>query len=240
MTKYKTEYPWQRTFHKYFTDILAEKPIIRKVPGPYVSIGRDFGCMANPIAKKLALELTKINEQAGNEKEWKWINKQILEASAKELGLKTSEVTYVFRSQPKSTMDEVVSALSNRYFQSDRKIRKTIVEVIKSLLSKGNIIIVGRGGAAFTQHIPKSFHVKLTAPLEWRINKISKSYDMEPERAAKFIKKVDRERRALVETFLGRKADNTIYDATFNRKTMTEAQIIKAMLCIMDSKKLII
>jgi len=239
MSKYTNEHPWQRTFHKYFNEVLTDKPIVRKDPGPYVSIGRDFGCLATPIAKKLANELTKINKLAGKEKQWKWINKEILEASAQELGLKTSDVTYVFRNQQKSTMDEVVSALSKRYYQSDRKIRKTIIDVIKQLLSDGNIIIIGRGGVAFTKHIPRSFHVKLTAPLDWRINKIASSYDMEPERAEKFIKKVDRERRALVESFLGNKTDNTIYDATFNRKTMTENQIINAILCIMDSKKLI-
>jgi len=239
MTKYKAENPWQRTFHKYFNEILYEKPIVRKVPGPYVSIGRDFGCMATPVAKKLAVELTKINKVAGKRDEWRWINRAILEASAEELGLKTSDIKYVFRSQQKTAMDEVVSALSSKYYQSDRKIRKTIKEVIRSLLSEGNVIIIGRGGAAFTQHIPKSLHIKLTAPLEWRINRISQSYDMNPERAEKFMKKVDKERRTLLESFLGKKTDNTIYDVVFNRKTMSEAQIIKAILCMMDSKKLI-
>jgi len=239
MAKYKSEHPWQRTFHKYFTEILSEKPFLRKDPGPYVSIARDFGCTANPLAKKLSAELTKINMQRGIKKEWNWINKEILEASAKELGLKTSEITYVFRSQQKSTIDEIVSALSSKYYQSDRKIRKTITEVIKSLLSDGNIVIVGRGGVAFTQHIPRSLHIKLKAPLEWRINRISKNYNLSHEEAKKIIKKVDKERKALVETFLGKTTDETIFDIIYNRETMTEAQIIKSVICVMESKKLI-
>jgi hypothetical protein len=59
MKNYKEERTWQSIFHRYFNEILSEKTIIRKDPGPYVSISRDFGCMANSLAGKLAEELNK-------------------------------------------------------------------------------------------------------------------------------------------------------------------------------------
>lgn len=238
MAKYQEEHTWQRTFHRYFTEILADKPIVRKDPGPYVSISRDFGCSGKSLAMKLAIELNKSIEGQRNKKQWKAINKEILEASAKELGLKISDIEYVFHSQQKSTMDEVVSAMSSRYYQSDRKIRNTITEVIKSLLSDGNIIIVGRGGVAFTKHIPRSLHIKLIAPLDWRTERIAKNYNLSKDKAEKFIKKVDNERRLLIESFLGKPLDMTIFDVIFNRKTTTEEQIIKSILCIMNSREL--
>lgn len=238
MENYKEEYAWQRTFHKYFTDILLEKPIERKEPGPYVSISRDFGCMANPIAKKLASELTRINKNKGIRKDWKWINKEILKHSANELGLKPSEIVYVFRAQQKTTMDEIVTALSSRYYQSDRKIRKTIIAVIRRLLSYGNIVIVGRGGVAFRKDIPRSVHIKLKAPIDWRINKVSKNYSLSLQQAKKYILEVDKERQNLINTFIGKPSDETIFDIILNRSTMTEAQIVKSILCVMDLKKL--
>lgn len=240
MEKFSKEYyPWQRTFHKYFTDILLEKPKEIKDPGPYVSISRDFGCMGNQIAKQLSSELTKIYKNKDLDTEWKWINKEILKHSATELGLKPSDIVYVFRAQQKTTMDEIVTALSSRYYQSDRKIRKTIIAVIRRLLSEGNIIIVGRAGVTFREEIPRSLHIKLKAPLDWRIRQVSKNYNLNPEIAKKYILEVDKERNNLIQSFMGKVSDEAIFDIIFNRKTMTESQIVRSILNVMELKKLL-
>ena len=44
---------------------------------------------------------------------------------------------------------------------------------IRNIAKTGYVIIVGRGGVAFANDNPASLHIKLTAPVEWRVERIS-------------------------------------------------------------------
>ena len=234
-----SDYPWRNIFEKYFSDIINDQKTKIKKPGPYISISRDFGCMANIIARQLSRELTKRNKAAGINKEWKWINKTILEESAKALDLSPSKIEYVFLSQKKTVMDEIIGAMSQRYYKSDKKIRKTIVEVIRNIAKTGDVIIVGRGGVAFATDNPKSLHIKLTAPIEWRTERISHSYHKTKSEALKYILETDKERKFLIDTFMGFDTDTSIFDITFNRKTLKESEIIASIINLLEMKKLV-
>jgi cytidylate kinase len=234
-----TQRNYRHVFEKYFNEMLQNKKTKLIETGPYISISRDFGCMANVIAQKLARELTKRNKAAGIQKDWKWINKVILNESAKALELSPSKIKYVFLSQRKTIMDEIVSAMSTRYYKSDKRIRKTIIEVIRSIAKTGHVIIVGRGGVAFAKDNPKSLHIKLTAPIEWRVERISKNYNKTRREALKYVLKVDHERKFLVDSFMGFDTDCSIFDLTFNRQTMKDDEIISVILNLMEKRKLI-
>ncbi|MCD4745705.1 MAG: cytidylate kinase-like family protein [Bacteroidales bacterium] len=236
---FNNERPWKNIFEKYLKDSLNEKKKIVSDPGPYVSISREFGCMANNIAKKLSKQLSEKNTKSGKKQEWKWINKEILEESANALELTPSKIKYVFMSEQKSMMDEIISSMSYKYYKSDKMIRKTIIDVIRSILSEGNIIIVERGGVAFAKDIPKSFHIKLQAPVEWRVKKISKNYNKSLIEAKKYAIEVDNERKKLIDNFFGKNTDNSIFDVIFNCKTMTENEIVEAIVKMMQMKKII-
>jgi cytidylate kinase len=230
---------YRNVFDKYFSEMLQNHETSITETGPYITISRDFGCMANVIAQKLAKELTKRNKAKGINKEWKWINKVILEESANALELNPSKIEYVFHSQKKTVMDEIVSAMSTRYYKSDKKIRKTIIEVIRSIAKTGHVIIVGRGGIAFKKDNPESLHIKLTAPIEWRIDRIAGNYKKSRKEALKYIQEIDRERKFLIDSFMGFDTDCSIFDLTFNRQSMKDDEIVSTILNIMDKRKLI-
>jgi len=241
MSKTKQSLPpqYQNVFNKYFSEMLQDRKTRITETGPYISISRDFGCRANIIAQKLAKELTKRNKELGINKKWNWINKVILEESAKALELSPSKIEYVFQSRKKSMMDEIVSAMSTRYYKSDKKIRKTIIEVIRSIAKTGNVIIVGRGGIAFKKDNPKSLHIKLTAPIEWRVDHIVKNYNKSQKAALKYVLEVDQERKFLIDSFMGFDTDCSIFDLIFNRQSMKDDEIISTILNIMYKRKLI-
>ena len=229
----------ENIFEKYFSQALQDKPPKPVKIGPYISISRDFGCMANPIAEKLSVELTKRLHSRGIQNKWRWLNKSILEESSKVLNLSPSKIDYVFRSERKSTMDEIVEAMSTRYYKSDKKIRNTITEVIKSICMNGYIIIVGRGGIAFAKDNPESLHIKLTAPIEWRVENVSNNYNKKTSEALKYLLRIDQERKYLIDSFMGYDTDLSIFDIVLNRKTLSEQEIISIILNLAESKKLI-
>lgn len=226
-------------FEKYFNQVLHPETPLHIGTGPYISISRDFGCMANSIAMKLCVELSKRNLNQGIQKPWEWLNHSILTESAKALEISPSKIEYVFQSQKKTMMDEIVGAMSARYYKSDRKIRKTIVEVIRSIVKSGNVILVGRGGVAFVKDNPQSLHIKLTAPIEWRVDRISKNYNKSKTEALRYVLEVDQERKYLIDSFMGYDTDLSIFDIIFNRKTMSEEEIITIILNLVEARKLI-
>jgi cytidylate kinase len=231
--------PFRNIFEKYFNEMLNEQKSRIVEPGPYISISREFGCLANVIAQKLSAELTKRNNQKGIKTQWKWINKVILEESARALELSPAKIEYVFQSQKKTMIDEIVSAMAARYYKSDKKIRKTIIEVIRSIVKTGNVIIVGRGGVAFKNDNPNSIHIKLIAPIEWRIDRISKNYRKTRKEALKYILDIDQERKYLIDSFMGFDTDDSVFDIILNRQTMNDEIITSIILQTMEQRKLI-
>lgn len=233
------EKSYPNLFEKYFSQALHDKKIPAPVTGPYISISRDFGCMANPIARKIVKKLNERYKTQAVNKEWKWLNKQILHESARALDISPSKIKYIFQSQRKTMMDEIVGALSTRYFKSDKKIRNTIIDVIRSIAKTGDVIIVGRGGVAFGKDNPQSLHIKLTAPIEWRVNRIRENYHKTDSEALVHLLEVDRERKYLIDSFMGYETDLSIFDLVFNRSTMQEDEIVSIILNIIESRKLL-
>jgi len=226
-------------FLKYFNQVLQDKEPKLVETGPYISISRDFGSMANDIARRLAGELTRLSKAKGLKKEWKWLNQSILVESSKALELSPAKIEYVFRSKQKTTLEEVVEAMSTRYYKSDKRIRNTIIKVISSIVQTGHVIIVGRGGVAFRHDNPHSLHIKLTAPLDWRIDRISRNYNKSRAEAKKFIQDMDKERKFLIDNFVGFETDTSLFDAVFNRKTMSEDEIVSMILNLAEARKMI-
>ena len=199
--------------------------------GPVVTISRECGCTAINIANMMAEKLT---EKTG--KRWTCLTKEILEYSAKELNLSPDKIEYVFNSKEKSAWDEIFAALSSKYYQSDRKIKKTISDVVQGFASKGNCIIIGRGGVVLTQNIQRSFHVKLHAPLEWRAGQLQKIYNLSTPEMLSYANEIDKKREILRNYFNKHALSNTVFDVIYNSKNLSDEMIVEASIDLMEKK----
>jgi len=206
--------------------------------GPVVTISREFGCPAKMIAKKISESLDELH--AGKEKqEWKIVTKEILENAAKELGLEPEKIEYVFKNEKRGAIDDILNALSYKYYKSDRKIKKTLKEVVLSIGEEGNAIIVGRCGATITRGIPKSLHVRLIAPLSWRVPGIKERHKISYYEAEKLAVDNDKRRTKLRDDFAGKKIGDYDYDLILNAKTLSVEEIVGLVITTMKMKKLI-
>lgn len=206
-----------------------KKEIICK--GPIVTISRECGCTAINIANMMAEKLS-----AKTGKRWTCLTKEILERSAKELNVDPSRIEYVFNSKEKSTWDEILSALSSKYYQSDRKIKKTIAEVVRSFACKGNCIIIGRGGVVLTEDIEHSFHMKLQAPLDWRAAQLQKVYKLSLDDMKKYATDIDKKREVLRNYFNKEPLPATVFDVIYNSAKLSEEQIVDVSIELMEKK----
>lgn len=205
--------------------------------GPVITISREFGCPANLCASDLAELLTKIED--GNKEPWKVISKEILEQAAHELGLTPEKIEFVFKFEKRSAVDEILEALSSKYYKSERKIKNTIREVIRSIGEQGRVIIVGRAGSTILRDIPNSLHIKLIAPIDYRIDGVSKRHEITHSEARKLTEEMDKKRAQLRTEFAGRKVDDNDYDLIFNTMIFKSEEIVELITKAASIRKLI-
>lgn len=208
-------------------------------PGPVVTISREFGCSGKFLADKIAYRLKQEGRGEASKGKWKVISKEILERSAKELELDPSHIEYVFNYEKKSAIDEILGALSFKYYKSDRKIKNTIKNVIYTFGKQGNSIILGRGGSAITRNIEKAVHIRLIAPLNWRTEVIKKRFQLDNKKARDYIIDIDKKRAELRNEMAGVTVDDTHYDLIFNAQNFTYDEMTQIIIEIMEMRKLI-
>lgn len=225
---------------KYMANRLQEECAEAGQPGPVITLSRLYGCPAKIIAKNLTDALTEKMEVRGYKKiKWKMVTKEIMSESARELEVDPARIKYVFDYEQKGLIDDILSSHLNKYYKSDRRIRNTVGRVIRNIACEGYAVIVGRGGVAITRDIPRSLHINLEAPLEWRVLRISERNLLSLEDAEKYANDVDKKRKQFREYFEGKNTDYTKFDLTFNCMTLSIDEIVSIILKAVEVRNLI-
>jgi cytidylate kinase len=225
---------------KYMTDRLHEGSDNTSNPGPVITISRLYGCPAKRIAKKLTEQLTeKMLVKGYNKIKWKMVTKEIMSESAKALEVDPAQIKYVFDYEQKGVIDNLLAAHLSKYYKSDRKIRNTIARVIRNIACEGYAVIVGRGSVSITHDIPRSLHINLEAPLEWRILRTSEKHTITPEEARKYISDIDKKRKQFRDYFEGKNTDYTWFDITFNCMSLSIDEIVSIVIKAAETRNLI-
>jgi cytidylate kinase len=224
---------------KYKEEWYKEDPAKNIFPGPVVTISRELGCPAKKVACKLSDELNKIKSNKSKDHEWRWISKEILNESAKALNVDCEQIEHVFKYKNRNVLEDLLLAQSKDYYKSDLKIRTTIAKVIRGFANNGNAIIVGRGGVAITRDIPKSLHILLEAPPEWRTVRTSAKHNMTLEQARSYAQSIDKKRNQFRDFFQGKGNDYTRFDMKFNCMTLEIDEIVQIIIAALKARELI-
>ena len=224
---------------KYLTERYQDSMLKQEYEGPVVTIARDFGCPGRKIAAKLTNQLNQLKDSRSKSIRWRWISKEILAESARELEMDPADIKYVFQYEKKTVFDDILSSHSRKYYKSDRKIRQTVARVIRNIAYEGNVVIIGRGGVAITKDIERSLHIKLEAPLEWRTLRTSEKYCISLEQAKKRAIEIDKKRQEFRNYFHGKGSDYTRYDVRFNCMSLSLDDIACSIISLLKSRKFI-
>ncbi|MCG8580694.1 MAG: cytidylate kinase-like family protein [Bacteroidales bacterium] len=226
-------------FLKYMTNREGkqEKPrTSSKQPGPVITISREYGCHGKRIAEKLAEILTAKSEASGENKTWRWISKEILDESAKELNLSSALVKELSDYKHRSFFKDLALFFSEDFYPGDATIKNTIAKYIHDEAEQGYVIVVGRAGEAITKNIDRSFHVKLEAPLEWRAEVVSVEENMTVPEARKECQVQDKRRAMFRDYFERGKKDIDFFDAILNCKALSDDEILELLVIISETR----
>lgn len=203
-------------------------------PGPVICISREVGCGGVNIARLLAIELDK----HGGCKKWKVLSKEILEESARELNMEPNKLRRYLKEGERGIFDDILAAFTEKRFKSERKINKTLIDLIASFASDGHCIIVGRAGHIIAQDIEKSLFIKLIAPYEWRVKQIMEKDNVNMREAMDFIEKTEKERQNFVKHIGGENSTDIKFDLIINLAKLNITQMIDIIKFVAQTKGL--
>lgn len=203
--------------------------------GPVITISREVGCNGLRLAHLIAKRLNAHKPAT----DWKVLSKEVFYQSAKELNLEPDRVSRILKQTNKFTFDEILQAFNDKQFKSERRIVKTVSEVVRSFAVDGFAVIVGRAGHIIAKDIKNALHIRLVAPLEYRINTIMENKQLNREEAIVFIQKVENERYAFRKAISETRLNEEMFDLTLNRSSFSGDELVDIIEYAVDKKKIL-
>lgn len=203
--------------------------------GPVITISRAAGCTSNIVSKQLVNRLNELEE----EPKWKVISKEILHESALELKLNPSKIKTIFETKNRSVFDEIVQTFISGDYQLEKKMIKTVTNVIHRFGAEGYKIIIGRAGNCICSDIKHSLHIRIDAPLVWRIERVERTKKISKEEALNWITQTERDRESFRKSVKGQKVESDDYDLTINQATFSDDDVVKIIINALKIKNII-
>lgn len=200
--------------------------------GPVITISREVGCKGLKLANLIAKQLNKRKFLS----DWKVLSKEIFYQSAVELNMQPEHVQRVFKQSDKYTFEEILKAFSNKNYKSEQRIINTLLDVVRSFAIDGYSIIVGRAGHIITSDIKNAFHIRLIAPLDYRIKTIQFNHSLSQEEAILFIDRVEKERIAFRKAIHEENLHEELFDLTLNLASFSNDEIVDIIEFAIDKK----
>jgi cytidylate kinase len=197
---------------------------------PFVTISREFGCEALPLAQKLVEVL---NERCRPSIPWVAYDRELLDKVAQELHLHR-DIVESLDGRRRDEMSELFDTILNRKVD-DAVVFRKLAEVIRSIALHGHAVIVGRGSALTTQDLKTGLHVRLVAPYGWRVHKVASDRNLAYRDAERIVDQGERERHHYIATFFALDPDQPFHwDLTIDNSRFNLAQIAEIVFAALS------
>ncbi|MBR1815502.1 MAG: cytidylate kinase-like family protein [Lachnospiraceae bacterium] len=183
-----------------------------------ITIGRQFGSNGREIGRKLA-------EKLG----YSFYDKELLNETAKQSGLSESLLKSLDEKPSKSFLYSLVMDPYSYGFTStgyhanlNQQAFQATYDTIKSIAEEGKCVFVGRCADYALRHNPDLVRVFIFAPLDKRIETVTKRFDLTEDKARSQIIKEDKGRASYYNYYTSKKwASLDSYDIFVNSSLMS-------------------
>ena len=179
-----------------------------------ITIGREFGSGGHEIGIELAKALGV-----------KCYDKQLIEIAAKESGLSEE----VMKAQDESRSNSLIYTLAMDSYSYgypagiytetplNEKVFNAQQDVIKEIAARESCVIIGRCADYTLEDDSDLINVFIHAPIEKRIARVKRIYELDEKKAEKLIRKTDKKRANYYNFYTERKwGDANTYDLCFD------------------------
>lgn len=198
------------------SDIESKKEIF-----PCITISRLTGSNVYDVSKKLIDILQQ--KTLAPENPWTYFNKELIKKVIEDFKLPKVFTSYIPEGKYNHISDAVSELLGVK--PSEWTILHKTTEIILQLTRFGKVIIVGRGSTVITSKLPNCFHVRLVAPIDYRIKHVQEIFRYSKTKATEYIKKEDSSRKKYLKSHFFRDADDaTLYHLILNTGKLGEEE----------------
>ncbi len=150
-----------------------------------ITISREFGSGGDALAERVAATLG-----------YHLVDKAFISAVLCQYGITEFDVEYEKTPGFWESFDRE---------KADRRelMVRVLNQVVRAVACHGNVVILGRSGYAILPGLSDVLHVRLQAPLDERIARVSEERNLPFAEATQLVKEKDRIRTAFVESFYG-------------------------------------
>ncbi|MBM4103641.1 MAG: cytidylate kinase-like family protein [Planctomycetes bacterium] len=217
----------------YFRQRIGEI-VQKKQPGPYLTVSRQYGCDGLELAGPLVEKLNQRDEQ----RRWKLYHKELLKQLAEDTGL-TEEIIEKERLSKPSLLKDFLRGLLKSNVPDGYEIRKSITMMVRTVAFEGYAVIIGQGGNAATTDLDNGLNVRIEAPKEWRVARISVREQLSKEAAAARMEEIDAQRHYLQEIYEKQNPRQPAFHLLLDNSMFSKEQIAELILLAMEKKGLI-
>jgi cytidylate kinase len=201
---------------------IRARELVKKAapPKPTISITREFGCEAFPIAEDLVKMAAK---QTGES--WVLVDKSLLDAIAREHSI--PEGTMRSLGTKSGLLDEMLATFSKNW-KRDADYYRLLCEQVVMTATAGNAVIVGLGAPIITRNMKNCFHVRLIADHEFKVGSIARRLKISRQDAEIMVLDRQKERDKIIKKLLDAdEHDPLLYHAIFNNSKLKSKQIAR-------------
>ena len=198
-------------------------------PEPFVTLSREAGAGARPLAQKL---VDSLNASLGpDERPWTvWDRAMVSQVAddkhtAGELIDSLEEVSHSWLQDFLTSLaynDKDAADEGQRYYR--------MAATIRALAQAGRVVILGAGGVFVTRRMARGIHVRLVAPLDYRIRNLAASLNLPEKAAAARVKELEYNRQVFFRRYFPSESlGSENFAVTFNVAMLDSATIIDAL-----------
>ena len=195
-------------------------------PGPVITISRETGIGAAAICERL---VDYFNQRAiENYDDWAYFDRTLMEKVMEDHHLPDRFKKFIEEDKP-IAVDSWFSEMLGITPSKLGIVRKTTHTILK-LAEFGDSILVGRGSTIITGKFPNAFHIRLIAPLNYRIENAMKLYNFDRKTTTEFIKQEDEARINYVSKYFHRNIeDPLLYHTVVNTYRLSFEEIAEML-----------
>ena len=202
---------------------------------PSVTISRQAGAGGVVVARMLAAFMEGARKKT--EPAWTLFDRELVRQILADNHL-PGALERFYLEDVKSRLESTVEELLGLHPSPAAMVEQTSKTIIK-LARKGHSIIVGRGANVITRGLDNMIHVRLVAPLDFRLQHVKGFYNLSTSEALAFINRADRARTRYLRQYFSRKIeDPLLYDLVINTATTgleTAAGLIATSLAALQA-----
>jgi hypothetical protein len=175
----------------------SEQERIKRELYPCITISRQTGAGSKPVCEKLIHIMDEYSEFEGVK--WAFFDRNLIERVLEDHNLPKQISEFMQEGKYKHLSSTVYELLGLK--PAEWTLVHQTTDTILQLARMGNVVIVGRGANVITAKLKNTFHVRLIASMEKRVEHIKDLMGFTEKEALQHIKKEDENRKKYIKSY---------------------------------------